>query len=302
VARRQPAQSRLRLVTVAAGLVLVGMSAAVAAFTADEPSAADGALPLAEFADPGVVHVHGLGVDPQDDAVYAATHMGLFRIPEDGQAVRVANRYQDTMGFEVLGPGRFLGSGHPDFREDDTPLLGLIESRDAGRTWTPLSLRGEADFHAIEARHGQVYAYDSTSETFMVSANGEWDRRSELVVLDFAVSPEDAELVLATTEAGLQRSTDGGRSWTSPPEAPELAVMSWDETDEIVGVAADGAVHASIDGGRTWSPRGDVGGVPEAITPAHIDGAAFIFVAVADRGILESSDGGRTFQVRYSEK
>ena len=131
---------------------------------------------------------------------------------------RVANRYQDTMGFEVIGPGRFLASGHPDFREDNPPLLGLIESVDGGRSWTPLSLRGEADFHASEAAHGKVYAYDSTSETFMVSDSGrEWDRRSQLVVLDFAVSPDDLQLVLATTEDGPQRSTDGGRPGRRSP-------------------------------------------------------------------------------------
>jgi hypothetical protein len=29
-------------------------------------------------------HVHGLGMDPADAALYAGTHYGLFRISEDG--------------------------------------------------------------------------------------------------------------------------------------------------------------------------------------------------------------------------
>jgi hypothetical protein len=37
---------------------------------------------------------------------------------ERGQARRVADRYQDTMGFTVTGPDRFLGSGYPDGRDD----------------------------------------------------------------------------------------------------------------------------------------------------------------------------------------
>ena len=60
-----------------------------------------------------MVHVHGLGVDPGDGMLYAATHSGLFKIPEQGEAERVANRAQDTMGFSIVGPGRFIGSG-PD--------------------------------------------------------------------------------------------------------------------------------------------------------------------------------------------
>lgn len=178
----------------------------------------------------GVVHVHGLGVDPADGALYAATHSGLFRIPEQGDAERVANRAQDAMGFSVVRPGRFIGSGHPDAREDDVrpPLLGLIESDDAGVTWDRVSLHGEADFHALVAAHGQVYGYDSTSGTFMVSRDKEeWDRRSQLPILSFAVDPEDPDRVVAATPDGPVASADGGRTWSSLAGAPPLAVLSW---------------------------------------------------------------------------
>ena len=90
-------------------------------------------------ADPGPVHVHGLGVNPADGALFIATHTGLFRAePGERRAVRVGDRFQDTMGFTVTGPDRFLGSGHPDGREDLPPFLGLIRSTDAGRTWQPV--------------------------------------------------------------------------------------------------------------------------------------------------------------------
>jgi hypothetical protein len=279
-------------------LIAVGAGAVTVAVTGDEPDASARPLPAADFPEPGLGHAHGLGVDPGDGSLYAATHFGLLRL-KDGRMHRVANRYQDTMGFEVLGPGWFLGSGHPDFREDNPPLLGLIESKDGGRSWTALSLRGEADFHAIEAAHDRIYAYDSTSETFMVSDDGrDWDRRSQLVVLDFAVSPHDPQVVVAGTELGLRRSTDGGRTWQAVAGAPDLTLVAWDE--ELVGISADGAVHASGDTGRAWSPRGEVGGEPEAMVLAALNGRT-LFVAVAERGILESRDGGRTFRVAYSD-
>jgi hypothetical protein len=178
--------------------------------------------------DPGVVHVHGLGINPRDGVLVAATHTGLFAIG-DGTATRVTERLQDTMGFTVVGPDYFLGSGHPDFRDtqlydpNKRPLLGLVESRDAGRSWQPLSLLGEADFHALEVAHGLVYGYDATGQRFMVSADRRrWQVRSTMQLVGFAVSPTDPELVVATTGRTLLRSTDGGRHW-QPLQGPGAA-------------------------------------------------------------------------------
>jgi hypothetical protein len=169
--------------------------------------------------DPGLIHVHGLGINPADGTLYAATHTGLFAV-RDGVGQRVADRLQDTMGFTVVGPDHFLGSGHPDFRDtqlyqpDRRPLLGLIESRDAGRSWQPLSLLGEADFHALQIAHGLVYGYDATGQRFMVTRDRRrWQVRSTVELVGFAVSPTDPELVVATTGGVLLRSTDGGRHW-----------------------------------------------------------------------------------------
>ena len=84
-------------------------------------------------------HIHGIGVDPKDGAVYAGTHYGLFRIV-DGSATRVADRVQDFMGFTVAGPGHFLASGHPGEGQDGPGAVGLISSNNAGQTWQALSL------------------------------------------------------------------------------------------------------------------------------------------------------------------
>ncbi len=304
--RTEPAQLRRRLAVT--GLLAAAAVAAGAVYSRQSGSASgqgagSGALPPLDV-ETGVVHVHGLGVDPGDGLLYAATHSGLFRIPETGKAERVANRAQDTMGFSVVGPGRFIGSGHPDFREDDVrpPLLGLIQSDDRGQTWDRISLHGEADFHALHAAHGQVYGYDSTSQTFMVTEDREeWDRRSQLPMADFAVDPADPDIVLATTERGVVRSTDGGRSWAAVEAAPMLVVLARAEQGQLYGVTPDGTVQRSEDGGTTWQARGTAGGQPEAITVDVRDGEERLYVAAADRGILVSTDQGRTFTTRYSE-
>ena len=292
---------RARRVLLAAALALPGLVGCSAG--TDRAALGTGPLPPLDM-EPGVVHVHGLGVDPGDGTLYAATHSGLFRISEQGQAERIANRAQDTMGFSVVGPGRFIGSGHPDPLEDDVrpPLLGLIESDDAGLTWDRLSLHGEADFHALVAAHGQVYGYDSTSGTFMVTGDRkQWDRRSRLRMLGFAVDPADPERVVAATPDGPAVSSDGGRTWTPIAGAPALVVVAWQEGAGLFGVAGDGTVHRSGDGGRTWQRTGSVGGEPEALAVDTDAAAVRVHVAVAGRGIVVSRDGGRTFEVRYAE-
>ena len=117
---------------------------------------------------PRMEHIHGIGIDPESDAIYAGTHHGLFRI-EDGSATRVGNRVQDFMGFTVAGPDHFLASGHPGEGQGGHNSVGLIESTDGGQTWRELSLAGEADFHALEYHHGRVYGLNSMTGQLLVS-------------------------------------------------------------------------------------------------------------------------------------
>jgi hypothetical protein len=246
--------------------------------------------------DPGLAHVHGLGVDPDGGMLYAASHYGVFRVPAGGEPVRVANRYQDTMGFVVAGPGRFLGSGHPDPREDLPSDLGLIESTDSGKTWQHRSLSGEADLHALEYKHGAVYAFDAATSRLIVTHDmTHWDERNDVPMADFAVSPADPDVILATTEQGLARSANGGRQFSILADAPPLVWLSWPEDRALFGVSPDGVVLASGDGGATWQRRGSLDGQPSALTAVD---AATVYAAT-EAGIFASGDAGRTFTVRH---
>lgn len=284
-------------------VVAVGLASALLTGCSTGTGSTAGTAPTSgRNVDPGVGHVHGLGVDPADGVLYAATHFGLFRLPERAPASRVADRRQDTMGFTVAGPGAFLGSGHPDVQKDPAlpSRLGLIRSADAGVSWDPVSLAGAVDFHALRASGPTIYGWDAGSGYLLVSpdAGQTWQDRGRQPLLDLVVDPADAGVLLGATQQGLVRSTDGGRNWASVAGAPLLSVLARGDAGSLFGVAADGSVHRSTDAGATWQPRGSVGGPPEAATADVHEGAETLYVAVVGQGVRVSRDAGGTFDTR----
>lgn len=248
---------------------------------------------------PGLSHVHGLGINPADGQLYVASHHGVFRV-SDGDAHRMGDLIQDTMGFTITGPDRFLGSGHPDIRDDTIldegmpPLLGLIESANRAVTWSGISLQGQVDFHSLVFAHDRVYGFDSTAGRLMVSTDMKnWETRSQVSLWSLAVSPQDPDAILGTTDAGVVASRDGGLTW-SGVEAPPLVFLSWDGQAGLWGISPDGSVHSSDDGGTTWAPRGRVGGQPAALL-AHPSG----LFAATSAAIYRSDDEGATWNVIY---
>jgi hypothetical protein len=256
--------------------------------------------------DPGPVHVHGLGLNPEDGALFIATHTGLYRI-EEGEisAKRVGEKYQDTMGFTIAGPDLFLGSGHPDARDlqnGTPPLLGLIRSKDAGRTWTPVSLSGEADFHVLRYLGKRVYGYDATNDRLMISgdAGKTWtERQPPASIIDLAADPDDPDHIVATTAGelpgaqGLQDSGDGGATWTKLGDPVGLLV--WPSAQRLYLVDARGFVSVSADGGKSFNIVGDIGGEPAAFMA--VDGRE-LYVALHDGTIKVSHDAGETWSLR----
>ncbi|MFD8376299.1 F510_1955 family glycosylhydrolase [Streptomyces sp. NPDC059688] len=241
-----------------------------------------------------VSHVHGLGIDPADGRLYVATHEGVIAVSAKGTAQRVGDK-ADYMGFTVIGARTFLGSGHPAEGGTDPADKGLIESTDAGKTWKTLSLGGTTDFHALKYAHDTVYGYDSSTGTLRVSTNRTtWDNRAQLAALDIAVSPNDPNLLLATTEAGVAKSTDGGRTFGNG-SGQILAFLSWPKDNALYGIDLAGALHRSTDNGATWKETGTVpGGRPQALTALDADHV----LAATQGGVYESRDDGKTFVKR----
>ena len=253
--------------------------------------------------DPGVIHIHGLGRNPADGALFIATHTGLFRKDSgDRSPERVAGLVQDTMGFTIVGSDHFLGSGHPGSLEDDPPFLGLIESRNAGSSWRPISLRGEVDFHVLEAQGRTVYGFGSdwdTREPKFLRSDDRGRSWTELApperLLGLAIDPNDARVSVALGEQRAWLSRDAGASWRPLPIPGGM--VTWNRDLALIAVDLEGAIRSASDPTGQWSEVGRLPGPPAALEAAGEE----LLAATHDSRVMSSQDGGRTWRELLGE-
>lgn len=244
----------------------------------------------------GMQHIHGLGV--RRGALYIATHHGLWIAPKgQTKAHRLGASRQDIMGFSVLSEDRFIGSGHPHpFQQDLPPNLGLIESRDGGRSWKNVSLSGEADFHVLQSVGTRIYGFDGVRGRLLTSSNNgrSWQPRTPPAgVYALAIDPHNPRRIVASTEKGVFMSPNTGDGWR--PLNDRLAgLLAWPRTARLYLVDGEGTVRRSGDGGRQWQTLGAIGGPPAAFIAAGTE----LYAALADGTVKRSTDGGNTWTLR----
>lgn len=237
---------------------------------------------------------NGMAVDPETGRVLLSTPEGLFNVSVS--PVEKVGPMFDFSGFTATAPGKYYASGHPGPGVDMPEPVGLMESADGGQSWAVLSRGGESDFHAVATSNEGFVAFDDTDETVRTSQDGEtWESsRTDIQPFHLAGHPL-SEVVLATTEDGLQRSTDAGSTWAGVPAAPVLMFTAFTDAQIAVGVIRDGQVHVSHDGGLTWSSAGSIQDQPTAIfATAAADGDLKVWVATR-QDVQVSDDSGETF-------
>jgi hypothetical protein len=254
-------------------------------------------------------YVNALDIDPATGDFLLTTNRGFFRIDAKTDAVErlrgtiAVGRASSTVGtfLELLstGPGRLIGSGHPDKSGALPPFLGLISSDDGGRSWKSVSRLGEADFHKLVVKHDRVYGFDAVLGAMLISRDGGHTFVERFtppgLVIDFEVDPGDPEHLLAATETRLVRSTDGGRRWR-PIDTGDAIRLVWPAADALYRAQKDGTVERSRDGGEGWKPVGKVPGEPyrfKALGPETLD------LALSDGTIVRTDDGGRKWKTVF---
>ncbi len=264
---------------------------------ADTSEGADQSVPAPGDEQAELEHIHGLGVDPGSGSLYVATHYGLFQAAKDQTELqRMGETRQDIMGFSVVGPGHFIGSGHPDPSQNLPPNLGLIESRNGGKSWKNISLLGEADFHVLRSAKRRVYGFNGATGKLMASSDGgrEWTERTPPAgIFDLAIAPTDSQRIVASTERGIFISVDAGEGWR-PLLDDAAGLLAWPAPDSLFLVDGEGQVSRSADAGASFDPVGSIGGPPSAF----VNHGKELYAALGDGNVVRSSDGGENWSVR----
>lgn len=271
----------------AVGLALLGGGCAGAPQAATRPEAPSATAEMTGLP-MEVGHVHGLGKDPRDGVLLVAGHSGLFRATKDG--FQRVGPVADFMGFTVAGPGHYFASGHPQPGTDLPQPMGLIESRDAGATWTVVSRGGESDFHALTVTGKGAIAHDGVlrrSDDLRTWA----EVKAKFDPLSLAGRQGDPRVV-ASTATSIMTSSDSGRTWSTVPGSPGPSLVSGAE-DVVVAIDADGRIHLSDASGSVWKPSPLRAPNPVALVAS---GAAdgLEIVVLTEQGLVVSR-GGRPF-------
>ena len=175
----------------------------------------------------------------------------------------------------------------------------MIESRDAGRTWEPISLLGDADFHVLRFSGERVYGYDASHSRLMVSADRgrSWqERETPGQLVDLAIDPADSQHVIASAAGelvqGLYESQDAGGTWRLV--GGPVGLLGWAKTGPVYILDLSGEVFTSPRVGRSLHHVGAIGGEPAAFL-AH--SPEELYAALHDGTIKRSIDDGKTWEV-----
>lgn len=251
-----------------------------------QKSRADEVPPASQYG-----HIHAITVEESTQRVLLATHNGLFDATET--VPRPVGPPIDLMGFTISSDGTFYASGHPGPGMELPNPLGLMKSTDGGESWIPASLQGESDFHAMTATSDQLVGFDGILRSTVDGK--EWSDVGPMSPSPYALAGSpDNTVVLATTEEGVWRSIDGGRTWSAPGGGPQLLTAAFADQMTVVGISPDGSVYLSIDAGLSWQGIGAEVDQTSAIgATSAADGRLSIWMAM-ERGLVKFAYDGTT--------
>lgn len=202
----------------------------------------------------------------------------------------------------------------PAFDADQTCLAatnrGVHRSISAGKRWEQVGPQIATQSAAFASASGEVWdAFAGTVLGVYASRDGgeTWNPTSLTAgpVISLALSPRYLQdrTLLAGTVAGAYLSRDGGGAWEGPFLATEVihaALFSPGYAqDRTFFLGTTEGPRVSRDDGASWETAGDVSDTPHCLVAVAGDGGASLLYMGTDRsGVLESADGGDTWEPR----
>ena len=248
----------------------------------------------------------GITYDPQrPSTLYLASGNGVLRTDDAGASWRLTTDWRITEVQDVSHDTD--ASGHVYLAS----AYGVWRTEDGGANWTEsnegLVAPGNHYTQTIEAdrtQSGRVLV--GTENGVYESTDGarSWHHvgGEGLEILDLQQSRADPNVWIAGAfRGGILLSNDGGRTWTSGPDAlaeHSIHGLAIDPTDadRMVAVGWNTGVAVTDDGGQTWTQRGDtlpIDDFYEVIFDANVPGR--IWAATLEEGAYISDDLGRTW-------
>ena len=260
-----------------------------------------------------------------------------YQIREFTKALAASKSAGTTLNWVERGPGNVGGRTRSILVDPDDPDMhtwfvgtaggGLWWTQNRGYAWGYLTdnLPGLAVTTIAMAESNHDILYIGTGEGFggvgAVSGAGifksydrgqSWEHLLSTAsdtlfryVNRLAVDPTDADIVVAATNEGIYRTTDGGLLWTeayaSEGRVQDLRAQPGNFSTQIAS-ENPGGILRSMDGGATWThaiPTQEIFGgalrIELAFSPSH---PAIAYASVQQggaSGLLRSDDGGATW-------
>ena len=246
--------------------------------------------------------VAAVGLPSQPLTYFAGyTGGGLWRTDDAGNSWRnISDGYFKTgsVGAIAVAPNDenviYVGMGEHAIRgQSSTYGDGMYKSTDQGRTWTHIGLATSRQISAVRV-------HPSNPDVVYVAVQGDrWK---------------------GTSDRGIYRSTDGGRTWTQLLKGENafsgasdlsmdatnpriLYAAMWDHQRTPWKVRSGGAgsgIWKSVDGGDTWKRAQEglpalVGKIGVAVSPANPD-RVYAIVEAENGGLFRSDDAGKTWR------
>ncbi|MFC4767007.1 F510_1955 family glycosylhydrolase [Effusibacillus consociatus] len=185
-------------------------------------------------------HIHGLGYSSDGQRILIPAHDGL-RVYSQGQWSIPETAKHDYMGFSMIDDG-FYSSGHPAPGTKLKEPLGIVKSKDEGKTIETLDLAGETDFHGMTASYKShtIYAFTPAPNSKMKSKGLYYTKdetktwtKSEMKGINedlsaLAVHPTKDSVVALGTDSGVYLSKDYGQNFEKILPDIQVTSLSFD--------------------------------------------------------------------------